>query len=129
MQRDLFDHSLAEPLAAPLAPPRAEAKTGVARARKADPASSHDAAERMNATGAAADHRDLIRAVVCKGGGWTSYEIAKATGLTNVQVSRRLSGMADIKKADDSLARVCRVRRIKLATYWDRRMFEGGDDA
>lgn len=97
---------------------------GVARARATDAQSSHDAAERVEASGSAADHTAMIMAVVERGGGWTSYEIAKATGLTNVQVSRRLSGMERIKKADDSLARTCRVCGRKLATYWDRRIFE-----
>lgn len=116
-QETLFPDLHREPMAAPLA-----------AARAADPPSSHAAAERMNETGKAKDHAELISAVLARGGGWTSYEIAKETGLTNVQVSRRLSGMMGVKRADDSLARVCRVCKKKLATYWDRAIFEGGED-
>ncbi len=121
-QQDLFDHGLAEPLAAPLQPPP------VARARRDDPASSHDAAERMNASGATGDHAARILAVVSRGGGWTAWEITRAAGFTtNVEVSRRLSGINEIVRADASLDRACRVTGRKCSTYWLRSELRGGD--
>lgn len=100
----------------------------MARARNSDPASSHEAAAAMNRSGATDDHSQRILAVVSRGGGWTAWEIAKAAKFaSNVEVSRRLSGIKAIRKADASLDRPCRVTKRKSSTYWLKSYFEGDD--
>ncbi len=127
-QASLFDDAIpahCRPLHTPTAPsPSSRGVGGERLARRTDSASSKTAAREVVANGTAADHAALIEAVVLKGGGWTIHEIAQATGLDNVQVARRCSTIKSIKKADDTLARKCRVSGKKLSTYWDRTTFE-----
>ena len=73
--------------------------------RAQDPMSSVMAAER--ALGFAGTHRERILAVLREGDGMTAHEIADATGLTVVQVDRRLpelrqAGMARVCTKDDA---------------------------
>lgn len=100
-----------------------------ARARRSDPQSSKEAAERMNKSGATDEQSQRILAVVSQGGGWTAWEIAKAAKFpSNVEVSRRLSGIKEIKRSDASLDRPCRVTKRKCSTYWLKSYFDGGDE-
>ena len=64
-------------------------------ARRTDPETSHTAAAR--AATITADHETRILAAITKAGerGACSKEIARATGLTHVQVDRRLAGMRE----------------------------------
>lgn len=68
--------------------------------RASDPLSSVMAAE--GALRFAGTHRDRIRAALQEGGRMTAHEIADATGLTVVQVDRRLP---ELRQAGE--ARVC----------------------
>lgn len=63
------------------------------RARRSDPATSHDAAERARAF--TAKHEATIFGAISDAGdtGATYKEIAKATGMEPVAVARRLSAM------------------------------------
>jgi hypothetical protein len=92
--------------------------------RRIDPPASQRAASEAVASGMVADQNSRISAVVAQGGGWTAYEIGKATNLTNVEVSRRLAGIASVRKADASCDRKCRVSGKRLTTYWSKAVFE-----
>lgn len=64
-------------------------------ARGNDPETSHAAAERAKSI--VGDHERLILGAITKAGdrGACSKEIARATGLTHVQVDRRMAGMKE----------------------------------
>jgi hypothetical protein len=86
-QLDLFDHSVREPLAAPVQ----------ATARISDPQSSHDAAERMN-RGKAKRHRERVVDLVWSHPGNTSKGLVaftdaqdKEDGIDRHEIARRLS--------------------------------------
>lgn len=75
----------------------------VARARKTDPVTSHEAAK--NAERFAGGHKSLILEAL-KDGPRTAHGIAAMTGLTVVQIDRRLpelrsAGLAEPMKHDD----------------------------
>lgn len=98
-QLDLFATSPAEPTTAQAAQERQswEARQApVARARANDPASSHEAAERMN-RGTAKRHREIVIDLVWKFPGRTSKELAmlvdkpdKDDGVDRHEIARRL---------------------------------------
>lgn len=106
-QLDLFSVSPAEPTQAQAAQERQswEARQApVARARANDPASSHDAAERMN-RGAAKRHRERILDLVYAHPGCTSKELTRfltqedaEDGIDRVELGRRLP---ELEAADE----------------------------
>jgi len=65
----------------------------VARARRADPATSKEAARRAH--GLAGEHERRILQALSGGESLTAHDIARRTLLTPVQVSRRLGHMRD----------------------------------
>ena len=93
-QRDLFDHSVREPLAQP-----------VASARKSDPPSSHEAAARVEERGVAGRQRQQVIDAVWKWPGKTSKELAELDGeLDRYQFGRRLpeaEAMKEIHRRQD----------------------------
>jgi predicted ArsR family transcriptional regulator len=60
------------------------------RARRSDPASSHQAAAEVEASGTAARHHRMILEAMRGASGLTSDEIAKKAGLDRVAVARRM---------------------------------------
>lgn len=87
-----------------------------ARARRSDPETSHAAAERVNF--AAAHYRAISGALAgCEA---TIYQIASLTGLSHVQVARRLPEMQEAGIAEPTgttaagpTGRQCRLWRAK----------------
>jgi hypothetical protein len=67
------------------------------RARRSDPSTSHDAAER--ATKFAASHEGIIFGLLCDAGerGATIKEMEARCRLNRVQIARRLAGMEERK--------------------------------
>jgi predicted ArsR family transcriptional regulator len=61
------------------------------RARRSDPATSHDAAASVDVF--SAEHYQRIIRALKSGGPGTIYEIAERCGMTHVQVARRLPEM------------------------------------
>lgn len=126
----LFDDLYREPLAK--LPPSPAHRDGGAKAlaRRDDPSTSREAAAKAVDSGLVAGHEEMIRAIVGRGGGWTDFEIAReikhkfGAALTNVQISRRVSAMKDLKRCDDSLKRSCHVTAKVLTTVWMRSTFE-----
>lgn len=92
-QLDLFATSPAEPTVSQAA---AERQAIEARARRDDPISSHEAAERVN-RGTAKRHREIVTDLVWKFPGRTSKELAmlvdkpdKDGGIDRHEIARRL---------------------------------------
>lgn len=84
MLRDWFDDVPQHPL------------TDTPRARRADPDTSHEAAERIKASGALAAHQVLIRDAIRQNPGMTYTQIAEVTGLERHAVGRRLKELEPI---------------------------------
>lgn len=80
-------------------------------ARRADPASSHEAADA--AAEFAGAHRDRIRAALVEGGPGSKNQIARRCGMDGVAVARRLAEMERAGQArpmvDAQGVEVCRV--------------------
>lgn len=99
-------------------------KEGMAKARASDPASSHEAAQRMNESGAARAQAERIADLVFQAGqGITAYELEHQMAkdehpLTQVQILRRLSSIAGVRRGTEAEMRVCRVSRRKTLTWW-----------
>jgi len=72
------------------------------RARRRDPATSHEAAKRAERF--AQSHAGRILAVFQEfGSPWTAHELSKVTGLTVVQIDRRLPELPQIERAGFAL--------------------------
>lgn len=92
------------------------------RARRADPDTSRAAA--ANAAEFAGDHERRILAAIKAAGerGATAKEIARTTGLTDVQVNRRLHAMTGIERRlrKDAASDRDFERREGCAIWWAR---------
>lgn len=84
------------------------------RCHRSDPPTSREAAERVEATGTAADHRARILAVIRERPGLTGSEIGQRCGLSQAQVGRRIS---EIPEIEAGYPRVCAVRGSKCMTW------------
>lgn len=87
-------------------------------ARSTDPATSRAAAAMMDATGAAAAHRELCLAEVRRNPGQTAAEIAQAVQLDRHEPSRRLPELRESGLVYNGLSRVCRVQGHRSMTWW-----------
>lgn len=89
-----------------------------ARARKTDPETSHEAANRVEASGGAGAHRALILDFLRDlGGAWTSAEIARYVDLDRHQVARRLPELREKGLVVNDRQRTCSVNKTK-AVEW-----------
>ena len=68
----------------------------LARARRTDPGTSHEAAERVRRSGQLTAHQLLIRDAIRNKPGMTYVEIAEATGLERHAVARRLKELEPV---------------------------------
>ncbi len=75
-----------------------QAERTVARARRTDADTSHEAAAFMNRSGSAKAHAEMILAVVRAEEGLTAVEIGERLGLTSVQVTKRFVDLAAFVK-------------------------------
>lgn len=89
-----------------------------AAARRTDPRTSHEAAELVESTGTAADHRAMILQAIHDGPGRTSGELAASLGLTNVQTSRRLPELERDNLIHRGKARTCKHKGTSMLTWW-----------
>jgi predicted ArsR family transcriptional regulator len=90
----------------------------MARARKTDPQTSHDAAREAEASGRAATHRAICLEEVRKNSGRTAAEIAVETGLERHVPSRRLPELRDAGLVENREVRVCRVTGRNSMTWY-----------
>lgn len=90
-QLDLFETAAPKKAARPAKPPKPKPK---ALARNTDSKSSHDAADRFEASTAMASHIGLITDQIYLHPGLTSKQLTEhCDGMSRDQVARRLSGM------------------------------------
>lgn len=93
----------------------------VARARAADPATSHAAAAMVEASGAANTNRRLVLRLVRDYPGLTAVEIHAAQGdrggLDRHEVSRRLADLRDAGLVVNGPERACSIKRTRMLTW------------
>ncbi len=89
----------------------------MARARRTDPLTSHQAAEEAEASGRAHAQRQLCLAEVLKNPGKTAAEIAVATGLERHAPSRRLPELREAGLVTNGRSRICAVTG-RLSITW-----------
>lgn len=90
----------------------------IPRARATDPATSHVAAARVTASGAAGRQAAVVRAALGAHPGVTSAELAAACGLDRYQTARRLPELRKLGQARNGGPRVCRVTGKLALTWW-----------
>ena len=93
-----------------------------ALARADDPASSHEAAERMTRSGEARRNAEAVLAVLRLHPGATGRELSAAAempaGLDVHEVRRRLPDLKRLGRATNGATRVCAVAGTKALTWW-----------
>lgn len=90
----------------------------MARARRTDPRTSHEAAREAEANGRAATHRAICLEEVRKNPGRTAAEIAAATGMERHVPSRRLPELREAGFVKNVEIRVCRVTGRNSMTWY-----------
>lgn len=91
----------------------------VAQARASDPATSHEAARNVEASGACDERRRIIFAAVTKSEGneRTYAELAEQTGIESHETMRRLNDLVKAGLVQKGVARVCRVNGTRCSTW------------
>lgn len=91
-----------------------------ARARRTDPATSHEAAERVESSGTAKAHQAIIAAAVKEHPGLTAGELPQHCGLLYEHVHKRLSEIERLGHIKRGPTRACTVRRGNpvVLTWW-----------
>lgn len=93
-----------------------------ARARRTDPATSHEAARAVELDGTASTQREACKREVWRDEGRTSAEIARDSGLDRYAVARRLPELRDADPpqawAPRKRARKCEVMGRRALTWW-----------
>jgi len=84
-------------------------------ARASDPLTSWEAAEKITASGKAADQRALAVWIVREFPGLTSFELSKLCPLDRYQLARRLPECTEVRKGKP---RVCKVTGNSAVTWW-----------
>lgn len=88
-----------------------------ARARRSDPATSHEAARDVEWTGKAGSQRKACYEYVRRYPGATAAEIAKAIGLERHVPSRRLPELRDAGLIKNGASRVCGIMARNSLTW------------
>lgn len=91
---------------------------GAASARATDPATSHLAARRAEASGAAGCARERIEYYVGQRPGLTAAEIAEALQMERHVPSRRLPELRELGLVHNGEARKCRATGSLSMTWW-----------
>jgi len=89
-----------------------------ASARRTDPATSHQAARKVEATGAAGEQRALCLKAVHEHPGSTAAEIATFLNIERHAPSRRLSELRRGGLVYNGEPRRCRVVGSRCMTWW-----------
>ena len=90
----------------------------MARARKTDPSTSHEAAREAEASGRAASQRATGLEEVKRKPGQTAAEIAAASGLERHVPSRRLPELREARLVTNGEVRPCRVTGRNSMTWY-----------
>lgn len=93
----------------------------VARARKHDPETSHLAAEQIERTGTANDHRNIIAALVRQYPGSTTGELSIHTPeLTHPQIWRRMKELEEMNLVIHGDRRLCKVNKTQCRPWFPK---------
>lgn len=76
--------------------------------------------DRIESTGKAGAHRNLVRAVLAAHDGLTAGEVGQLSGLPSEEAGRRLSDLEDMGEcyADQKRRRRCSVKGSSMQTWW-----------
>lgn len=90
-----------------------------ARARKTDPATSHEAAAKHEASGNAVSHRNILANYVKEHPGTTNGEAARdLPELGYQEITRRMGEVAKIGLIRRGEQRICSVNKSSMTTWW-----------
>jgi hypothetical protein len=89
-----------------------------ARSRRDDPTTSHEAAIRIEKSGAAADQRALCLAQIKRNPGMTAAEVAVAQRMERHAPSRRLPELRDAGLVFNGHPRLCTVQGSRSLTWF-----------
>lgn len=107
-----------------ISPPAIEATLTPARARRTDPATSHEAAAKVTRSGKAAAHRQIVLDALRSHPRTTYRELAEVCGLEHHEVMKRLNDLrhngdaVNPKDGDELIRRACRVTGNSM-TIWE----------
>jgi predicted HTH transcriptional regulator len=87
-------------------------------ARRSDPVTSHEAAERVNRNGTAKTHAEIVLAAIRDIPGRTSAELAVATGLDRHEAARRCADLKRDGTARQGEPRKCSVNKTSAQTWF-----------
>lgn len=87
-------------------------------ARRNDPESSHEAGRRVEQSGAACSQRQQVRLAVETFNGYTSRELADATGLDRYMIVRRLPELESRGLVKRGELRRCSIAKRRATTWW-----------
>lgn len=87
-------------------------------ARPSDPATSHEAAQRITETGKRLTDADRCLDVVRHHPGLTAAEIGRDTLLGHIAAQRRLSDLKNAGAVRQGQARECSVNGTRMMTWW-----------
>lgn len=88
-----------------------------ARSRDADDDTSHEAAERMNRSGKAGRHCQMVLKAVAGHPHCTAGEIGELSGLGHIEAQRRLSDLYRAGEVAKGPKRRCSVKNTTMVTW------------
>jgi hypothetical protein len=89
----------------------------IARARRHDPETSHQAAAEVTANGTVTRHADIIHAYLREHPGETNAQIAEGCGLTYIQVNKRMIDLERENRVIRGAAVKCPIHQRNM-TQW-----------
>lgn len=92
----------------------------VARARKSDPETSHQAAAEVEATGAASAHRSIIVAYLKQHPGETNAEIAEGSGLDYCQIHKRMAELERMNLVIRGQQKKCPIHQRQMLCWFPK---------
>jgi hypothetical protein len=100
----------------------ASERAAQARARRSDPESSKEAAQRANASGSVKANVQRVIDLVWVKPGCTSRELAEIqnAGLDRYEIARRLPDAEELGAVRKGAKRKCRVARTSAVTWWPK---------
>jgi len=90
----------------------------MAKARRTDPSTSHDAARKVERAGKAENNRTKCFEALLRLGGQTSAEVAVMAGLDRHEAARRLPELRDANQVRNGDKRRCSITNNMALTWW-----------
>ena len=90
----------------------------MAKARRTDPSTSHDAARKVERSGKARDNQTKCFEALLKQDGMTSAEVAVMADLERHEAARRLPELRDANQVKNGDKRRCSITNNMALTWW-----------